>query len=322
VARATGLINVGVVGLGYFGSHHARHFAAHPGARLVVVADADPERACTAAEKFGAIAASDHRALIGKVEAASIAVPTSEHHAVARDLIEAGIHVFIEKPIAADASAAADLVTRAARKGLILQVGHIERYSPAFRALEAKVRAPRLIECVRHTPWTGRAIDVDVVLDLMIHDIDLALTLAGAPVTSVAAAGVRVATDRYDAASARLTFANGVVATLAASRVASAGARMLTVTEAGRQLTSDLAAQTLAVTTGVQGSAQTDRITFDPADNLAAEIDAFLASVSTGTSPRVDGKAGLDAMKVADMILAAISKGGAVAPARMDGVPA
>ncbi len=278
-------VKVGVVGLGYFGSHHARHYAANAASRLVAVVDADPERAEAAALRFGVEAMADHRAMIGRVEAASVAVPTSLHHRVAGDLIDAGIHVFVEKPIAGNAREAGDLVERAGRQGVTLQVGHIERYAPAFRALMERIEAPRLIECVRHTTWTGRATDVDVVLDLMIHDIDLALTIAASPVISVAASGASVATGLNDVAEARLSFANGAVATLAASRVAAAAERSVSVTEAGRRLTADLSAQTLAIVAGIDGAARTETLQLAAADNLATEINAFLESVRTGKPP-------------------------------------
>ena len=320
MAQDSGQIAVGVVGLGYFGSHHARHYAAHAGARLVAVVDADPDRACGAATKYGADAHADHRNLVGKVEAVSITVPTSLHYAIACDLIDAGIHLFIEKPIAVEVADAADLVARAARRGTIVQVGHIERFSPAFRALQAEVRAPRLIECVRRAPWKGRAADVDVVLDLMIHDIDLALALAGAPVTSVAASGVSVMTDLNDVAEARLTFANGVVATLATSRVAAASERTLAVTEPGRRLVADLGNPGLAVVRPGADAAEIERVSLAHADNLFAEIDAFLASVRTGTPPVVDGAAGLDALETAAMILDAISAAQQGASLPQDGV--
>ncbi len=315
-------VKVGVVGLGYFGSHHARHYAAHVGARLVAVVDADAERAAAAANRFGAEPLADHRDLIGKVDAVSITVPTSLHHAVASDLIDAGIHVFVEKPIASDALQASELVDMATAKSVILQVGHIERYAPAFRALRDRVKAPRVIECVRHATWTGRATDVDVVLDLMIHDIDLALTLADSPIVSVEAAGAPVATRLNDVAEARLVFANGVIATLAASRVAANAQRAVSVTEEGRRLTADLSAQTLSIMTGSDGAASTETIKLANADNLAAEVNAFLQSVGSGEPPPVDGRAGLAAMKVADAILAAISNGRVSPPAFTDGVPA
>lgn len=314
-------IDVGVVGLGYFGSHHARHHAAHPGARLVAVVDADPARAQSAGKDYNAGVFGDHRDLIGKITAASVAVPTSEHHRVAGELIDAGVHVLVEKPLAADAREAADLVERANRRGVRLQVGHIERYAPAFAALKDHVSEPVLIACVRHATWSGRAIDVDVVLDLMIHDIDLALTLANAPVVSVSASGASIASDYNDVAEARLTFANGVVATLAASRIAGASTRTISATQAGRQLTADLSAQTLTTATSIGSGAQIETTALTPADNLAAEIDAFLQSIAIGTPPPVDGQAGLDALVVADMILTEI-KAGAKAPQKNDGVPA
>ena len=303
-------IRVGVVGLGYFGAHHVRHYAAHDGADLVAVVDVDAARAAEVAAANGATPLDDYRALIGKVDAVSVTVPTSEHHAVASDLVEAGIHVFVEKPITVDVATAADLVARAERRGIRLQVGHIERFAPAFRALRERVRAPRLIECVRRTPWSGRALDVDVVLDLMIHDIDLVLTLAASPVASVEATGISVGTGFNDVVEARVRFENGVVATLAVSRVASAAERTLAVTEDGRRLMADLGRTELAVVTAAPGGGITDeRVPLTRSDNLAAEVDAFLASVSAGTNPPVDGRAGLDALKLAEAILAAARSG-------------
>ena len=313
-------IKVGVVGLGYFGSHHARHYAAHSGARLVAVADIDAGRACQAAEAYGAEAVASHRDLIGRVDAASITVPTSMQHQVASELIDAGIHLFVEKPIAAEVPAAADLVARAARRGTRLQVGHIERYAPAFRALRERVRTPRLIECARRAPWSGRALDVDVVLDLMIHDIDLVLTLARSPVASVAASGVSVVTKRNDVVEARVTFENGIAATLAASRVAPTPERSIAVTEAGRRLVANLAVPELTILTAGKGAVAAERIALAPSDNLAAEIDAFLVSVRAGTPPPVDGQAGLDALKLADAILAAIAAGQERSATPADGV--
>ncbi len=310
-------IRVGVVGLGSFGGHHARHYAANPGATLVVVADADGARASAGAEKYGAQAASDHRGLIGKVDAASVTVPASFHHRVAGELIDAGIHVFVEKPLAVAVEEAADLVVRSARAAVILQVGHIERFSPAFRALAERVSAPRTIECNRSTPWTGRNADVDVVLDLMIHDIDLALALVRSPVVSVEASGESVMTPWNDTAEARLTFANGAVATLMASRVATSPARTAVVTEAGKRYAADLGGPSLTVISGEGAAALVEAIPLAPGDNLGAEIAGFLESVRTGHPPLVDGRAGLDAVRVADMILAAIAGRRVSAPSRL-----
>jgi predicted dehydrogenase len=298
-----------VVGLGYFGSRHLRHFAAQKDARLVAVADADRVRVRAAADAHGVDGFNEHRDLIGRVDAVSIVVPTSLHHAVACDFIDAGVHVLVEKPIAADTADAADLVARAARAGTLLQVGHIERFAPAFAALRQRVVAPTLIECVRRTQWSGRAVDVDVVLDLMIHDIDLVLTLAAAPVVAIEASGQSVVTGCNDVAEARLTFADGAVATLAASRVAERGQRTLMVSEPGKHLAADLSAQSLTETIRTSSGERVGTVPLAASDNLAAEIADFVHSVRHGHPPRVDGNAGLAALSVADAILSAISAG-------------
>ncbi len=301
-------IRVGVVGLGAFGRHHARHYARHPGARLIAVADADGARAEAIAAETGAEAFTGHRGLIGKVDAVSIAVPATVHHAVAVDFLDAGVHVFMEKPLAADSASAADLVARAGRAGLILQVGHIERFSPAVGELARRLTDPRRIAAVRRTGWTGRSADVDVVLDLMIHDIDLVLTLAGSPVESVAANGSSSVSGLTDDAEAWLTFANGIVATLSASRSATENQRQLTVTEPGLTYVADLAGPTLSVRSRA-GHAVAETIPLIPHDNLGVEIAAFLDSVATGAPPLVDGQAGVAALAIAERIRAAIADG-------------
>ena len=304
---------IGVVGLGAFGRHHVRHYAAHPGAQLVAVADADGARAEAIARDTGAVPFTDHRGLIGKVDAVSIAVPASAHHAVARDFIEAGVHVFVEKPIAIDSASAEDLVRRADVAGIILQVGHIERFSPAVGELALRLHNPRRIAAVRQTPWSGRSDDVDVVLDLMIHDIDLVLTLAGAPVVSVAADGAAVTSGRIDEAEAWLTFANGLIATLSASRVAKENRRRLTVTEPGTVYVADLAVPSLSVARRAS-RAVAEMVPLTARDNLGAEIAGFLDSIATGAPPLVDGRAGAAALAIAERIQAAIADG--AAPAR------
>jgi predicted dehydrogenase len=311
-----GLTNVGVVGLGVFGRHHARHFAAHPGARLVGVADVDAGRARQAAADFDCAAHADHRALIGAVDAVSVAVPAGGHAVVARDFVDAGVHVLVEKPIASESAAAGDIVGAAEDAGVVLQVGHIERFSPVIREMRGRVADPRRMAAVRRAPWSGRAADVDVVLDMMIHDIDHVLTFAGAPVASVAASGAAVRSDLTDEAEAWITFTNGVIATLSASRVAEASERRLTVTEPGTMFAADLAADRLTIAS--RGGAAIDTLRFDPHDNLAAEIDAFLASVAGGDPPEVDGRAGLAALAVAERIQAAIAEPAAPARSRVE----
>ena len=281
-------------------------------AHLVAVADRDSARA--EASAHGAIVYADYRDLIGKVDAVSVAVPASLHSAVARDFIDAGVHVLVEKPIATVGADGRDLVARAERAGVILQVGHVERFSPAVAELRLRVTNPRRIACMRRTPWTGRSADVDVVLDLMIHDIDLVLVLAGAPVTSVAASGSDGASGATDEAEAWLTFANGAIATLSASRVASEGERRIAVTEPNTAYAADLSVPSLTVDRPARARPKSGPVPLVPRDNLGAEIDAFLTSVATGAPPDVDGRAGLAALEIAERIRSAIADGDA--PAR------
>lgn len=307
-------IRTGVVGLGYFGSFHAKHHAAHPDTILVGVVDADPARARAAAELHGTEAFGDFRSLIGRVDAVSVTVPTALHHRVAGELIDAGIHVLVEKPVTDTPATARDLLARADTAHVLLNVGHIERFSATFAALRDRVNRPVMIDCQRLGPWTGRAADVDVVLDLMIHDIDLALSLAGAPVESVEATGTAVVSSNIDAAEARIGFANGVVATLRASRVAPAVDRVIRVNEADRTLVADLARRTLSVSrqTGGQGvdGFKTETVEVAPRDALGAEIAAFIDGVTTKGPGGVDGRAGLDALIVAERIRAEIASSG------------
>lgn len=302
------------MGLGYFGSFHARHHAANPKARLVAVVDADEERARATAATHGAEALFDHRALIGKIDAVSITVPTSLHHAVAGDFLDAGIHVLIEKPIADTPEAARDLIARAAASGAVLQVGHIERFSPVFGALRASAGEPISVECTRIGPWKGRAVDVDVVLDLMIHDIDLVLTLIDAPVAEVSAVGASVLAPTNDFVHAQLRFANGATAHLSASRVADRTERVIRVVAADRYWTADLGQRTVASYGRVEGVDLRQEISVPASDNLALEIDLFLDAVAQRARPVVDGKAGLDALVVAQAILDRIAQ---TAPSRI-----
>jgi predicted dehydrogenase len=295
-----------VVGLGVFGRHHARHYAANPNATLVAVADRDYGRAQAAAQEFGGCPYHNPRALIGKVDAVSIATPAMDHAALAREFIAAGIHVLVEKPLAADAESARDLVTRALEARVVLQVGHIERFSPAVREMRKRVAGPQRITTVRRAAWSDRSADVDVVLDMMIHDIDHVLAFAGSPVKSVSASGAAVKGKLADEAEAWLTFANGTVATLSVSRVAERQERRLTVTDRLRVYAADLSGPALAVAER-RSTEPAAIIGFPPHDNLAAEIAAFLNSIRTGETPEADGRAGLAAVEIAERIQAAIA---------------
>ncbi len=306
-----GVVRTGVVGLGYFGSFHVKHYAASPLARLVAVADASPRLGAAVRETFGAETFTDHRDLIGKVDAVSIAAPTSLHHPIAADFIDAGIHVLVEKPVTDRADTARDLVRRAERRGVVFHVGHIERFSPTFVELRRRMGQPRLLELTRDAPWVGRITDVDVVLDVMIHDIDLALALAGAEVAEVTAGGADLMGFGLDTVTALLRFRNGVVARISASRIAPAPRREVRVIEAGRALTGDLMARKLAVfdpsQRPVDGKPATVFHDIPAEDALAAEIRAFLTAVAGGASGGVDGRAALAALDVAERIREAAS---------------
>lgn len=299
-------IPVGVVGLGAFGRHHARHYAAHDGAVLVAVADKDAARAEAATAQFGVSAYSDPLELIGKIAAVSIVTPASDHARLAAAFIAAGVHVLVEKPLAATSEDARSLAKAAETAGLVLQVGHIERFSPAIREIRRRAAGVRRITTLRRSTWSERSSDVDVVLDMMIHDIDHVLSFADAPVVSVAASGAAVKGDLADEAEAWLTFANGAIATLSASRVADRLERKLTVTDADCVYAADLAAPALVIAER-RSREPAEVMSFPPHDNLAAEIAAFINSVRTGEPPEVDGRTGLAAVEIAERIQAAMA---------------
>ncbi|MEE8633762.1 MAG: Gfo/Idh/MocA family oxidoreductase, partial [Methyloceanibacter sp.] len=212
-------IRTAVVGTGYFGRFHANHYTKNPRANLVAVVDTDEARARVIADEFGAEPVSDLREILGRVDAVSVAVPTPAHYAIARDAIEAGLHVLVEKPITDTVETAIALTELAEAKGVVLQVGHIERFSAAYRTLADIISDPLYFESYRIAPWKERGVEVDVVLDLMIHDIDMIIGLVGSPVSSVDAVGTPVLGRRIDLANARITFESGCVANVTASRV-------------------------------------------------------------------------------------------------------
>ena len=307
-----------MVGLGSFGRHHVRHYAANPRCSLVAVADLDPERRAAAVDLSGAAAYVDYRDLLGKVDAVAVTVPATFHYEVAAFFIDAGVHVFVEKPITPDSAAARDLIARADRSGVILQVGHIERYSPAVDELRARVTDPRRISCLRRAKWHGRSVDVDVILDMMIHDIDLVLTLANAPLVSVAASGAAVMSGLVDEAEAWLTFGDGLIATISVSRVAETQERKLTITEPDIAYSADLGIPSLSILSRRTPGAAPVSIELPARDNLGAEVDTFLKCIAAGTTPEVDGLAGLAALEVAERIQGAIRD--AAAPRQMEQV--
>jgi predicted dehydrogenase len=300
-------LRAAVVGVGYLGRFHAEKYAAHPGANLVAVADVDAERARSIAAALGVEAVTDYRALVGRIDCASVAVPTQAHHAVALGLLEAGIDVLVEKPLTATIPEGKVLVELAARGGRVLQVGHLERFNPAIRALDGIVAEPRFIECHRLAPFTERGTDVDVVLDLMIHDLDVILSMVPYPVRSVEAVGVPVLTPSADIANARLRFTNGCIANVTASRVSLKRERKLRIFQANAYLSVDYGERRVLVCRrepSENGPALTvEECEVPETDALADEIDAFLTAVRDREQPPVTGWDGLRALEVAHMIL-------------------
>lgn len=295
-------LRAAVIGGGYFGRLHASKLAANPEVELVAVADLDGARAESVARETGSRPTRDFRELIGSIDIASVAVPTESHHAIARPLIDAGVHVLVEKPIARTLDEADDLVRLAAQRDVVMAVGHQERFNPAFLALRAEPGRALFIEAERLTEFRGRGTDVDIVLDLMIHDLDLVLALVGTEPVHVSACGFSVFTDALDIANARLEFASGCVANISASRVSQSPVRKLRVFQTDSYLSANLQAPQLrcvrrspTTASGVVVAEQS----FESTDALAAEIAAFVSAARTRRAPPVDGEAGRRSLKLA-----------------------
>ncbi len=303
-------VPVAVIGAGYFGRFHAKHYAANPDAQLVAVVDKDVARARAVAEEFGAgEALSDYGALNGRIAAASVAVSTPAHFAVAGELLASGVHVLVEKPITDDVGSAEKLVRQAGEANRVLQVGHVERFSAAYKALIKEITRPLYIECQRISMWTGRAGEVDVVFDLMIHDIDIIMGLVNEPVESVHAVGAPILNPTEDMANARIIFKGGCVANVTASRISGKTERVMRVFQPDSYLVCDFTRSRLAhfIKRGdpaKEGLAAIEHRATDlpKEDSLANEIAEFLQCVSTGRKPTVDGHAGKEALRVADLI--------------------
>ena len=310
-------LRVGVVGVGYLGQHHARIYASMSGVKLVGVADANRDRAAEIAARHGVAAFEDHRQLLGSVDAVSVATPTVSHRLVASDFLREGVAVLIEKPMAASLPEADDLMATAGRSGALLAVGHTERFNPAVRALRDRARDPRFIEVHRLGTFPGRSLDVDVVLDLMIHDIDLVLALTGgAAVQSLDAVGVNALTRRVDIANARFRLAGGCVANLTASRISTGKVRKVRVFTRDAYISCDCADQTLehfALRRGSDPAAPPSIVRETPAiikdEPLARELRAFVAAASEGDRFEVDGAAGRQALAVALAVVERIEEG-------------
>ena len=304
-------LNVGVIGVGHLGQHHARLYAQFPETRLVGVFDTDPSRAAAVADRYGTKVFADLPTLLANVEAVSVAVPTSVHHPVVKSCLLAGVHVLVEKPITAGPSEAADLVEVAKHRQRILQVGHSERFNPAVLAVRPHLGKPGFVECHRLSPFGERGTDVDVVLDLMIHDLDMLLSFKPGPVEEIRAAGIPVLSSRIDIANARIAFAGGCVANLTASRVSTTRLRKLRLFQQDAYITVDYhARQSVIVRRRVRSDGKPEiygeSVPVVDEEPLKLQLVSFLKAVRAGTPPVVSGEDGAAALNLAFQVLQAI----------------
>jgi predicted dehydrogenase len=307
-------IRAAVVGCGHFGRHHAEKYAACDGARLVAVVDRDEAAAQSLAERLGVLALTDAGDLPGLADAASVAVPTSAHVEVASVLLEGGLHVLVEKPLATTLADAGALIALAARRERILQVGHLERFNAAVLALGDVIDWPLFIESHRIAPFSERGTDVDVVLDLMIHDIDLIQLLVGRPLAAVDAVGVPVLSGRDDIANARLRFAGGCVANVTASRVSFKSERRMRLFQRDAYVSIDFSAGSAMIArrdpaaSGPVPGVALERRTLGANDALMLEIEAFVAAIRGERPVAVSGEDGRLALDTALQITAALQR--------------
>jgi predicted dehydrogenase len=281
---------IAVIGAGAFGRNHVRVVAENPRARLTHVVDSNLKRAKEQAELHQAKPAESLDEIIGQVDAAIVAAPTSEHAAIGCRLLEAGIDLLVEKPIAATVAEADRLVDAAARHNRILQVGHLERFNPAIIELERIATTPLFFEIHRMSVFTLRSLDVDVVLDLMIHDLDIVLALARGELSDIRAAGISILSPKVDIANVRLEFSGGCVANLTASRVSTEKVRKLRIFQPGQYISLDYARQSAAVcTVGGDAGLAFEQLPIQTGEPLKLQLDAFLDAVATRKPPKLNG---------------------------------
>jgi len=325
-------IKAAVVGVGHLGRHHARIYAELPGVQLVAVADTNQKRAEGIAQACHCKPCGDYRKLIGRVDVVSVAAPTELHHEIAKEFLEAGVAVLVEKPMTKTLEEGERLVAIARAKGVTLQVGHVERFNPAVMAVQRFIKPPRFIESHRLSPYTFRSRDIGVVMDLMIHDIDIILHLAQSELVNVEALGFGIISKTEDIANARLTFANGCVANVTASRISNKAMRKMRLFSDDSYVSLDYGTReafiyrpTEKILSGefdveeflrsvdltkvaelkdlvFKDLVHIEKLQMDEHEPLKAEIESFINAVKTGSEPVVTGEHGLRAMKAAMMI--------------------
>jgi predicted dehydrogenase len=305
-------IRAGVIGVGHLGQHHARLYASLSGAQLIGVADQSGERAQMVADRHGARVFRTVDDLLPHVDVVSVAVPTSDHYAVAKACLQAGKHVLIEKPIAVTPGEAQELVQLAKQRGCCVQVGHSERFNPLMALMRPHIGRPVFIECHRLSSFGERGTDVDVVLDLMIHDLDLVLSLNPGPVEEVRAAGVAVLSSSIDIANARIQFQSGCVANLTSSRVSMNKMRRLRLFQRDNYLSIDFQTRQGMICrrntkVGERPTVEVEQLQGGDEEPLKLQLESFLHAVSTGSRPVVSGEDGAAAVDVAHQVLHAIA---------------
>jgi len=300
-------LRVGVAGAGAMGRNHARVFSLLEGAELVAIYDQDKVRATEVAAEFGGQAVDSLDEFAKMVDAATVAVPTIAHRSVGCSLMENGVHVLMEKPIADTLDDATALIETSKQYDKILQVGHIERFNPVMRELEDRLKEPRFIEAHRLSPFPNRSIDIGVVLDLMIHDLEIILHLVRSPIVSVDAVGVAVMTSREDIANARIRFENGCVANVTSSRISPERMRKIRVFQGDCYLSLDYQEQSAGMYRMDGGRIEKVEVNIEKDEPLKLELASFIECATAGATPEVSGQQGADALDLALKITRQIS---------------
>ena len=303
-------IRVGVVGVGHIGSNHARIYSEIDSAEFAAVYDVDSRRASSIAKQFGTTAAQSLDDFIDRVDAASVATPTKTHYEVAWTLLQRGRHLLVEKPITDNTAHAGDLAQLAAWNGVILQVGHVERFNPVLSALEQHLTHPRFIEAHRLSPYPERSTDIGVVLDLMIHDLEVILHLVRSPVHSIDAVGVPVLSRGEDIANARLRFENGCVANITSSRISPERMRKIRIFQEDAYISLDYQNQSGEIYRRQYGRIARDKVQIEREEPLKRQLMSFIECATTGREPRVSGSQATAALELAVEITKQIGSSG------------
>jgi len=302
-------LNIGLVGCGHMGKIHLEKLQALKNVKLIGIVDINHAVVKHLSKLYAVPYFTNYYDLVGLTDAVIIATPTLHHFQIAKTFLEHGSHVFIEKPITFDTQEARRLILVAKKKNLILQVGHLERYNPAFHRARSYIKEPLFIDALRISPFTGRSTDIDVILDLMIHDIDLVLSLVQSTITDIRAHGATFMTDKLDIAHARIEFGNGSIAHLQASRVSPERKRILTVFERDRFCIINLLSGKLFLyTKHKESQIKSKEYESETVDSVKEELTEFIRSIKNGKTPRVIGEDALKALSVANRIKQYIEK--------------